>query len=54
MSIGGAVLGIAGAAFTGGASLGLTMGFGSAAAAGVAGVAASAASSGLGLIGSYM
>ncbi len=53
LSIGGAILGIAGAAFTGGASLGLGMGLGSAATAGAVGIGASAASSGLGLISQY-
>ena len=53
LSIGGAILGIAGAAVTGGASLGLGMGFGSAAAASTAGGVLGGVSKGLGLIGQY-
>ena len=53
LSIGGAILGIAGAAFTGGASLGLGMGLGGAAAAGTAGTVLGGVSKGLGLIGQY-
>ena len=53
LAIGGAVLGIAGAAFTGGASLGLTFAGMSAATAGSVGLGLTAASGGLGLISQY-